>query len=275
MRRLTRPQATLLVAAGLVGVGLFDYGTGVDIRVFPLYFIPLALAARRLGRGGALLASLAASLIWLAAMYFGGRHYPEFWYWAVNFLTQGSAFVVVTLLVAELERHLQFEYRQSRIDQLTGLLNSRAFLEAGPALLATNRRGAQALTLAYIDLDHFKQVNDRLGHQAGDEVLERVGEVMQRELPPAALIARMGGDEFAVLLPDVDIDEARTLLDRLRARLLADERIGSAGVSASIGAIFHRPGGPEFDALMRRADALMYEVKASGRDAVRVAEYEG
>lgn len=271
-RRLGPGMISGIVAVGLLLVGLVDFYTGIDVRIFPLYFLPLALAGQRLGVSGAVAASLAASVIWVAAMYWGGRHYPHDWIWVVNFFTQGIAFLAVTLLVAILERRHRREYELSRTDGLTGLLNSRAFLEQGTAMLAEGRRLGQPVTLAYIDLDHFKQVNDKRGHEAGDLLLETVGRTMREAIGAQGVVARVGGDEFAVLLPNTDRDHALVVLERLRQDLLDDERIRDAGVSASVGGVCHRTEGPSLDVLIKRADDAMYRVKNAGRNAVLVLD---
>ena len=107
-RRLGRPTVALLVVSGIALVCALDVITGTDVRIFPLYFLPLALAAKRLGVAGALASSALASAAWLLAQYLSGRHYPGLAYWVVNFLTQGSAFVIVALLVARLEQRLLY-----------------------------------------------------------------------------------------------------------------------------------------------------------------------
>lgn len=269
-RRIGKPGVAALAVLGIALVGVFDWATGTDVRVFPLYFLPLALAARRLGKAGAVWMSLLATATWLIALYEAGRQYPHPSIWFINALTQGSAFLVVSLLVAHLELRLRHEHALSRTDGLTGLLNSRAFHEKAEAALLDAGRRRQPATLAYIDLDHFKRVNDRDGHDAGDRLLAEIGRLLAASLGPHGLVARMGGDEFAALLPAVDETTARTLLEQARADLLASEAVRSSGVSASVGGVTHLPSTPRLDELIRQADALMYAVKSEGKNAVRV-----
>lgn len=273
-RRQDRVLAWSVVVAGILIVGAFDYATGIEIRVFPLYFFPLAVAARRFGIRSAIAAALLVACTWMAMLYLNGVRYSNAWIWAINFLTQGSAFVLFAVLISSLQQHLRREHELSRTDPLTGLTNSRAFLERGPKMLAASTQRGEPITLAFIDLDRFKQVNDRDGHEAGDRLLETVGALLRRHLGEHGEVARLGGDEFAVLLPAVDAPRAQSLLEAMRAALRADPAIRAAGVSASIGAVTHHPSGPDLATLMKRADQLMYRVKAEGRDAVQVARVE-
>jgi diguanylate cyclase (GGDEF)-like protein len=269
-RRIGKPGVAALAVLGIAAVGVFDWATGTDVRVFPLYFLPLALAARRLGRTGAVWMSLLATATWLVALYEAGREYPHPSIWLINALTQGSAFLVVSLLVAHLELRLRHEHALSRTDALTGLLNSRAFHEKAEAMLLDAGPRQRPATLAYIDLDHFKRVNDRDGHDAGDRLLARIGGLLATVLGPYGLVARMGGDEFAALLPDLDEAAARELLERTREALIADPDVQSSGVSASVGGVTHVPAAPRLDDMIRQPDALMYSVKSDGKNAVRV-----
>ena len=273
-RRQDRLAVWSLVVAGILLVGAFDYATGVEIRVFPLYFFPLAVAARRFGIRSAIAAAVLVAGTWMTMLYLNGVRYSSAWIWGINFLTQGSAFVLFAVLIASLQRRLQREHELSRTDPLTGLTNSRAFLERGPKMLAASHQRGEPITLAFIDLDHFKQVNDRDGHEAGDRLLETVGTLLRDTLGPHGEVARLGGDEFAVLLPNIDETTALALLESMRHTLTTEPGIRAAGVTASIGAVTHHPAGPDLAVMMKRADQLMYQVKAEGRNAVQAARIE-
>lgn len=268
-RQLGKPAVAAVVVTLIAAIGVLDWATGTEVRIFPLYFLPLALAATRLGVVGALSASLLATLTWISAQYLAGREYSNPMVWLINFCTQGSAFLVVSLLVARLELRLRREHRLSRTDALTGLLNSRAFRESAERLLVEASR-RRPLTLAYIDLDHFKRVNDRDGHNAGDRLLARIGSLIETSLGSNGIAARIGGDEFAVLLPEHDADMARHRLESVRQALLSHPEVAASGVTASIGGIAQSDPESRLDALIRRADVLMYSVKSGGRNAVRV-----
>lgn len=151
----------------------------------------------------------------------------------------------------------------ARTDALTGLPNRRAWDEHVEAELERARRHGDPLTLAMVDLDHFKRFNDAHGHVAGDELLAEVADVWRGALRAGDVLARYGGEEFAVLLPGCTTDEAVVLLERLRA---ATPR----GETCSVGMATCEPG-DSAATLGARADAALYEAKRAGRDRVAVA----
>ncbi|HOV58656.1 MAG TPA: GGDEF domain-containing protein, partial [Rhodanobacteraceae bacterium] len=161
-------------------------------------------------------------------------------------------------------RLLDLSYR----DALTGLANRRSLLEALES-------GGGAAALLFLDVDHFKDYNDRLGHPAGDEALRAVGQVLLAAAPPAALVARYGGEEFACLLPGLDAAAARDLAERIR-RAVAQRDVPIPGsdalgrVTVSIGvAAGDLDGDAAAHRLLREADAALYRAKNEGRDCVR------
>lgn len=152
------------------------------------------------------------------------------------------------------------------VDPLTSVKNRRMFLEQGLAEIERSHRHGQALTLAMIDLDQFKQVNDTLGHLAGDEVLQRFAGLMDSHTRRQDLFARLGGDEFGLLMPETGMDEAREVVERLIQTCQAtDFQAGGRPVQVrmSVGLAHVRPG-LSFEALMLQADQALYNAKRSG-----------
>ena len=167
-------------------------------------------------------------------------------------------------------RTLDAVREQARTDELTGLPNRRALLESGRQLMAaaSARRPAALLLL---DLDGFKEVNDGLGHHAGDELLRQVGPRLRAVLRSGDLLARLGGDEFAVLLPEVDLDEARDTAVRLHEQLLRPFDVDGVRlhIGVSIGVATAPVPAATVIELLRCADVAMYTAKA-GREGVHV-----
>jgi len=180
----------------------------------------------------------------------------------------------------------------ARLDHLTGLFNSRYFHIRLEDEIAHADHNATDLSLLFIDLDHFKEVNDRYGHLAGSWTLREVARLLSENAPPAAVLARYGGDEFVAILPGSDIHRAVLTAEELR-RVIAEATMFDAegdgeqsaqplpGVRASIGVASYRehlaPGGNQRrreNLLLRLADAAMYKAKANGRNRVEVAEAE-
>jgi diguanylate cyclase (GGDEF)-like protein len=254
-------------------VGVFDYLTGLEISVSVFYLAPVTLAAwyggRRDGRVLALVASLVWSAVDLLAGYGLGHLAILVWDTAVHFV-----FLVFSALLLEaLRNRLADEQRLARRDPLTGVLNLRAFQERLEYSLALSARDGQPLTLAYVDLDDFKRVNDIHGHSQGDLVLTTVGQVMSEVVRNTDTVARIGGDEFALLLPGTGVAGAADVLPKLAQRLAERLRATGASVTCSIGAVtFPRP--PENgDAAIRFADRLMYQVKRRGKNAIAFATF--
>jgi diguanylate cyclase (GGDEF)-like protein len=162
---------------------------------------------------------------------------------------------VIVLALAYVARALVLRASGASRDPLTGLHNRLGFDEALDELM-TGARGGQQLSAALLDLDHFKQINDTAGHQAGDRMLCQVADVWRAELPPDAVLARHGGDEFSLLLPGVRGDDALALVRRI-------SRLHPA-VGLSVGVAEHRVG-ETGSQLMRRADRALYAAKDGGR----------
>ncbi|WP_279478827.1 GGDEF domain-containing protein [Aureimonas sp. SK2] len=161
--------------------------------------------------------------------------------------------------------------RLASTDALTGLLNRRAF-ENGVADLFEGAGGiGVGFGIVMIDIDHFKSINDRFGHGTGDEVLREVGRFLTRKLPPGALVARFGGEEFVMALPDIGRGELDPFVEALRARLEAARILATPRlrVTASFGVHWVAPGQPlDWQAFHRIADDHLYRAKRSGRNRV-------
>jgi diguanylate cyclase (GGDEF)-like protein len=162
----------------------------------------------------------------------------------------------------------------SRSDALSGLGNRRAFTEFGEITLANASRAGRPCAIIVLDVDHFKSINDQSGHAAGDAVIRALGAMLSAAVRAGEFAGRIGGEEFAVILPDATLEQGRSLAGRILglARTLRPEFGGksiaftvSIGVAASVGEA------GSFDELLARADAALYEAKRGGRDRVDVA----
>lgn len=256
------------VAAALTVIGLVDYATGTELRVFPLYFLPVLAMSLRLGQGAGLATAVASALTWLVSNHFAGFRYTSAAVTIANALVMAAAFSSIALLGAAQRRGLEHERATSRTDGLTGLLNGRGFYEGATTELVRARRYGYPVTLAYVDLDGFKQVNDRFGHARGDAMLVRVAEVIRALTRRSDVLGRLGGDEFALLLPQSDRDAAEHALKKVLSglgRIAADD--GTA-VTASIGAVSFAEPPSEIAVLLHEADTVMYEAKTAGKNAL-------
>jgi diguanylate cyclase (GGDEF)-like protein len=165
--------------------------------------------------------------------------------------------------------------RQAQRDFLTGLINRGHFLELAEKELARVRRYGGALSIAMIDLDHFKQVNDTYGHATGDQVLKAFATVGQRVLRESDLLGRMGGEEFAILFPETSAQQAFDVADRLREAVAATDipslQGASIRITVSIGIASMIDAKTSVDQLLNLADGALYQAKSEGRNRTLVA----
>lgn len=164
-------------------------------------------------------------------------------------------------------------WRLATTDALTGLANLRFLRETLDREIERVRRYGDPLTLLMIDLDDLKEINDRLGHEAGNEALQALAETIRASLRSADFAARFGGDEFAILLPHADRSEGERLAARLRSGLGAT-RIGPRPLRASIGVATAEGQAADADALLEAADRALYEAKRRGKDRIVAAGRE-
>jgi len=254
-------------ASGMVAIGGLDYLTGGEIRIFPLYYAPISFVAWHRGRSDAIIAAALCALGWIGSNYLAGLRFAHPGIWVANTFVQGLSFAIVGLLIATLRAAVTRERGLSRTDPLTTLSNSRGFYEDAGRILARCRHTGRPITVAYIDLDNFKTVNDTLGHESGDHFLRRVAEHIRGAIRPSDLSARLGGDEFAVLLYEVGPDDAAVILERLRSSFVGSVATGGP-VTVSIGGVTYITAPENVEQMVKRADSRTYEAKATGKNRV-------
>jgi diguanylate cyclase (GGDEF)-like protein len=265
LRRHSRLWVVPAALALCGAVALLDRGPGQRLSCLLFYLAPVALAAWWGGFPAGVLLSLAAAVLRCLVRDAPGPEAPSvLWLWdgAVHF----AVFALVSSVVSRLRLALVREHELARTDPLTGAANGRTFYERAEEEARRALRTNRPLTLAYLDVDNFKAVNDRLGHPAGDELLRELAATLRQQTRDYDLVARLGGDEFALLLAGTDAAGGEAVLGRLREALLRRTTARGWPVTFSIGAVtFLRPPG-EVDALVRHADDLMYRVKRGGKD---------
>jgi diguanylate cyclase (GGDEF)-like protein len=199
--------------------------------------------------------------------------------WVAIFALETTLYAVGTAIIVLLmvkDHHVHVYRNAASTDFLTGLLNRRAFLENALNLCALQAKRNEPLTLLLFDLDHFKSINDRFGHAVGDDVLKLFAQMTSSSTRATDIVARLGGEEFAAILP-ASADIAAMIANRVR---LAFEAAGATvgdhaiGATVSIGAATALPPVTDIDALIARADAALYRAKHEGRNRLCAAGEE-
>ena len=175
-------------------------------------------------------------------------------------------------LTRQMERAHHISTRAAQTDELTGLMNRRAFFEQAHLLYAQCRHNQQPLSALMLDMDHFKDINDTYGHQAGDQVLRQIGGVISASFRQADVYGRLGGEEFAVLLPNTSLETAQGIAEQLVQAISGLSSEPVKGLTASLGVATTRSLDQDLHSLMNNADKALYRAKAMGRNQVAVAQ---
>lgn len=266
--RLSRSAVLGLAAALVILAGIGDRVSGDDVAFTLIYLAPVALATWRAGRTSGLFVAAAAALTSLVA---NRSHLPpvspavQFW----NFATELGVFATVVVLLTSLKRRLELESERALTDPLTGLKNRRGFREAALAEIERTRRHGRPFTVAVLDLDDFKQLNDTLGHEAGDKALVTVSGLLRRRVRVVDVVARLGGDEFALLLPETAASAAATVFRDLLEQVPISMQERGWPVGLSLGAVTFNSVPLNLDDALREADTLLYEAKRAGKGRLR------
>jgi diguanylate cyclase (GGDEF)-like protein len=272
------PNKLVWSAAGfaMVGaIGLLDYLTGYELAFSLFYLLPVSLLAWLTSRRLGVLMALFSALVWLLADVLAGNaySYPVIYFW--NTLIRLGFFLIVVFLLTALRDALEHERELSRVDSLTGAVNFRFFSTILQMEIDRTRRYQRPFTIAYIDIDNFKAVNDQFGHTTGDRLLRTFVQYIQTSLRKTDIVARLGGDEFAILLPETGQEAAAAFFSRIQKGLLDEMQQGGWPVTFSIGVLTCLGATRSIDEVIRLADDLMYSVKRDGKNAITYSTCAG
>lgn len=266
----------IILCAGVTSIALASLhliaGLAYEFHLF--FAIPVFVVAWYLGRVSGYAIALFVVALWFAADLrlddFQTDAIPLFFNSVIRTFLFASGVSLLTGLRSVLAR----ESRLAREDVLTGLPNRREFHEQGSHAMALAHRQEIPVTAVFIDLDHFKEVNDAYGHKAGDEVLVVVAGILRKSLRASDISGRLGGDEFALLLPGMSSVDAERYIKRLRSELIRAMELRNWPVRFSIGMASYEKTPADFSSVIASADALMYEVKRGGRDRILQRVFE-
>jgi diguanylate cyclase (GGDEF)-like protein len=272
MSRLVIFAAGLLIA---LVIGWIDYVTGLYLLLSLFYLFPITAVSWFCGRIYGLILAVFSALVLLVSdlIWYMPTQYSIVPYW--NAFVGGIIFIIIVIGLTRIKQDMviirgiaEKEKALARTDSLTGIANVRAFYEALNSEIEKARRYDHPVTIAYMDLDDFKKINDSYGHLAGDEVLKDIADLIRRIIRNVDTEARLGGDEFAILLPETTMEEARSVIERLHMVVKEELRKKNWQVTISAGIASFVKTMPSADAMISRADALMYAAKISGKDRI-------
>lgn len=267
-----------LISGGLLGLVLAghpEHALTASV-LFAGYFFSLAATTVRLDHRACLAAGLAAAAQYAAVVgiaWFAAGWSPA----SMELLSQGirtGLLLAMTGLVVIVSHRMQVPHVLSANDSLTGVLNRRAFNERWEAELSRARRYGRPISVAVLDIDYFKQFNDHHGHAAGDVALKTVAKVLRGRVRSTDFVGRLGGEEFAVALPETSSKDAKVAAESLREVVgetpmnIPGSRV-PANVTISVGIASWPDHGEEITRLLDRADDRMYEAKLDGRNRVK------
>jgi diguanylate cyclase (GGDEF)-like protein len=266
---------TIADLALVVLLGIVDYLTGNDYSFSLFYLMPIALITWYANPTLGIIISILSAATWIIADIAAAQTYlqPIIYFW--NTLIRFGFFTVVVYLLSKLRESQKAEQALARIDHITGAINSRYFHELLEMELSRSRRYRHPFTLVYIDLDDFKQVNDRFGHMEGDKLIRFIVDELKLQLRNTDIVSRLGGDEFAILFPEVAQREAQVIMSKIYSHLTTKLRQGGSSVTFSGGAVTYIAAPETIIETIKIADELMYTVKNSTKNDIRYSIYEG
>ncbi len=239
---------------------LIDYRISFSI----FYVLPVVLVTWHAGFKSGILFSILSTFFWLFAAVVSKYHQIPlailFWNSTVRF----GFFIIIVMVL----HYFKSERENARVDFLTKIPNRRYFEESLMLEIQRSRRYNHPMTMAYMDVDDFKLVNDTIGHQEGDKLLKTVSRVIRDSMRASDMIARLGGDEFAMVFVETGQKQARAIVNKLKDALLLAMQGNMWPVTFSFGVVtfYNIPDTPR--EMMRIADGCMYDAKKSGKNKI-------
>lgn len=253
----------------IIVLGFVDFLTGYEFDFSLFYLVPILLIAWFIGQWPGIAIAAFSSVVWLVADKAAGHPYTNdlisFW----NMIIRLAFFTITSLFLSAIKSSFDREDELSRTDSLTGILNGLGFIEEANDEINRSRRYKQPLTIAYIGLNNVKTVNEKLGHSSGDLVLKKVAECIQRNIRAVDTVSRIGGDEYAILLPQTDPEQAEAAITKIQKGCIQAVELGSWPITFSIGVVTFFSAPTTIDEMIRIADGLMYTAKEEGQNVIK------
>ena len=267
-----RNYCTYLLASscllGAILIGVIRFLTGPEFALSLFYILPIGLATWYAGKWAGVMVSLASAVSWLIADL---NMLPAFSSAFIPYLNEAfrlTVFLIITLILTKLKRAIDAHKALGRTDPLTGIPNRRAFYDMAELELNKARRYQKPLSVLYVDIDNFKQINDRLGHHIGDALLCSAAKMIKSNIRAVDIIGRFGGDEFVILLSETGPDSVSRVARKLRDKLLHLVQSENWPATFSIGAVTFEKPPDGVEQLIIAADRQMYNAKIKGKNRI-------
>jgi diguanylate cyclase (GGDEF)-like protein len=265
-------KSFLIVTSALIFIailGFVDYVTNPYLSFQIFYLIPIALVTWFAGRWMSIIPLAASAIAWFFddVSYSHSYSHPLIPYW--NIIAKIVFFIFIIYIMSKLKRILDQEKFFARIDYLTETANKRHFYEATLKEVSRSNRYKRPITIAYIDLDNLKRINDSFGHKAGDSALYQTADLLKKSVRTSDVVARIGGDEFAILFPETDYEASETIIQRIRKGLSDAIQKNAWATTLSIGAVTSVSHPCDLETLISNADSLMYSAKREGKGLIK------
>jgi diguanylate cyclase (GGDEF)-like protein len=248
--------------------GLIRYLTGPEFSLSLFYLFPIILGTWYVGQSAGVLLSLVSAFSWLVADLSMPHVFSSTLIPFLNESFRLLVFLIITFILAKLKTAIDTHKALARTDSLTRVHNRRAFHDLADLELIKARRSRKPLSILYLDIDNFKQINDRFGHHVGDALLCSVAKTIKANIRAIDILARLGGDEFGILLAETGSGAVALVARKLKEKLQGLKQNYKWPVTFSIGvATFESPPG-SVDQLIDAADSQMYFAKNKGKNRI-------
>lgn len=249
-------------------IGFLDYATGYQLSFSIFYLFPICTVTWVISKKAGFAFAFYGLLIWTLSDILSRDFQFDSFILSWNAAMRFGFFMLFVIILSALRSGYDREQKLSRTDYLTGIANNQSFFEILNQEIEKCRRFQRPLTIAYMDCDNFKQVNDSLGHQAGNSLLKEVAATIKEKIRSIDTVARLGGDEFVILLFEAQGSPAFETINRVKNQLLVKMKKNQWPVTFSIGiATFFVPP-VSADHAVKKADELMYKAKHKGKNRI-------
>jgi diguanylate cyclase (GGDEF)-like protein len=267
--KLPKPLLTLFGLLLVLAIGGLDAITSYDTSVTVLYLLPIVLIAWYEGGVPAALLSIFSAITWATSDLVSGRIYSHITVRIWNALMVLGMFLFVAYAISTVKKLFIKEHEHADTDNLTGVANIRFFYEQARIEISRSASYKQPLTLAYINIDNLRYVNDTLGHIAGDYILHEVAQILMSTLRSTDIISRLGGAKFAVLMPETNNENAKAVVYKVQERLLNAVNKKGWPVAFSTGVVTCNCLTNTLDELIAIAEDLMNTARETGNNVVK------